>query len=173
MTKIKSVPKNWVPALLEMKKGSWVIEKQDEVGKGIQFKSNSVCLPPPRPPPSLGLLVGLVISKCKVSVSSSIFPWVEVVAWGKVTAFLFPHLFSRGCWFTFRMDKKGSVAWLMVYAAFHSMIPRLPVFQRSVPWGCTLCVDTDVLSWRGDQDRGTHLLSDPLNCSCDLNLSWV
>lgn len=44
MTKIKSVHKNLVPALLELKNGCRVIENKGKIGKGIQFKSNSVCL---------------------------------------------------------------------------------------------------------------------------------
>lgn len=89
MTKIKSVHKNLVPALLELKNGCRVIENKGKIGKGIQFKSNSVCLFCLffffSSLPHLGMLVGLIISKCKVSVSSSFFPGITMVAWEKVS----------------------------------------------------------------------------------------
>lgn len=55
-----------------------------------------------------------------------------MIAWGKVTLFLFLHLFCSSCWFTFRMDKNGNIFLLIVSPALHSIRPRLPVFLSAL-----------------------------------------
>lgn len=85
------------------------------------------------------------------------FPGIKMVAWGKVTFSLLPHLFFRGCWLTFKMHHNDSVVWLFVYAALHNIIPRLHIFLSATCPGFLFYVGLYILNWRDGQAGCAYL----------------